>query len=334
MKISLKLILSLLLCGLIIPVIVISCKKEDNPIKFIYGTFPDSIINLEGINSANDDYNTEIYQILGGISVVFSSNRQSSGGQFDFVQGKIDYTFNQTSGAFDVQSEITNDSFISKLLAKANTSKNDFGPYRFFSTVDGFEYMIYSSENESGNLDFFYLKNSPVLGVSIPEIKGPYPLSLLNTSANDAYISFDSNLDSIYFSSDRTGNFDIFLDTIDLNNTISYQFDLAFRESVPVTSLNSEGNDKCPYFHKGILIFASDRLGGLGGYDLYYSVLKNKKWSSPVNFGPGINTASNEYRPVLGSVQDFNNYFLIFSSDRPGGKDGYDLYLTGFNPIK
>ena len=79
------------------------------------------------------------------------------------------------------------------------------------------------------------------------------------------------------------------------------------------------------------MIFTSNRPGGFGGYDLYYSVFRKGKWSSPVNFGPGINTSSDEYRPVIGYHPDFTNNFLMFSSNRPGGKGGFDLYFTGVN---
>ena len=77
------------------------------------------------------------------------------------------------------------------------------------------------------------------------------------------------------------------------------------------------------------MVFASNRPGGLGGYDLYYSILKNGKWGSPVNLGPRINTSSDEYRPVIGSYPEFTNKYLMFSSNRPGGKGGFDLYFTG-----
>jgi hypothetical protein len=79
------------------------------------------------------------------------------------------------------------------------------------------------------------------------------------------------------------------------------------------------------------MVFASNRAGGFGGYDLYYSILKNGFWSSPVNLGPRINTSSDEYRPVIGFNPDFTNKFLMFSSDRPGGKGGFDLYFTGID---
>lgn len=326
---SLRSILITLFFCIVISTIFSSCKKDENPVKFTDGTFPDTIINLKELNSSYDDYNADPYVLYGNIALVFSSNRKSSGGQFDIEQGIITYQFDLTSGSFALESEMTNNSFISKLIGKAITPNNDFGPYRLFSNVDGYEYFFLSSVNENGNLDLFYLKNPPVYGSNTPEISGPNPVKLFNTSSDDAYISFDLNMDSAYFASDRSGNFDIFLTRMPAEKPLSEMFDMNFVNSSKPDSINSAEDDKCPIIHRGVMVFTSNRLGGLGGYDLYYSVFKNGKWNSPVNFGPEINTSSDEYRPVLGSVQDFTNSFLIFSSNRPGGKGGFDLYFTG-----
>ena len=326
---SIRSILIRLLLVAAISAIFASCKKDDNPVKFTDGTFPDTLINLGGLNSAYDDYNADPYVLYGNTALVFSSNRKSSGGQFDIEQGIITYDFDLTNGSFLLRSELTNDGFTAKLIAQAITSGNDFGPYRFFSTVDGYEYFILSSVNEDGNLDLFYLRNTPVYGSNTPEITGPKPVTLLNTSSDDAYLSFDSNMDSAYFTSSRNGDFDIFLSKMLADKPLSEMFGMNFLNSSRPDSINSTEDDKCPFIHKGVMVFASNRLGGLGGYDLYYSVFKNGKWNSPVNFGPKINTSYDEYRPVLGSVQDFTNSFMIFSSDRPGGKGGFDLYFMG-----
>ena len=319
---------ALFIC-VVISAFFLSCKKDENPLKFTDGTFPDTIINLKDINSSYDDYNADPYVLYGSIALVFSSNRRSSGGQFDIEQGIISYQFDLSNGSFELGSEITNDSFTSKLIGKATTPKNDFGPYRQFSTADGYEYFLLSSVNEDGNLDLFYLKNPPVFGSNTPEISGPNPVKSFNTTSDDAYICFDSNMDSAYFASNRSGNFDIYLSRMPADKSLSDFFDMNFVNSSKPDSINSTEDDKCPIIHRGVMVFASNRLGGLGGYDLYYSVFKNGKWNSPVNFGPEINTSANEYRPVLGSMPDFTNSFLIFSSDRPGGKGGFDLYFMG-----
>ena len=47
------------------------------------------------------------------------------------------------------------------------------------------------------------------------------------------------------------------------------------------------------------LYFATDKPGGLGGFDLYYSIWKSGYWDDPVNLGPVINTAGNEGYPFI-----------------------------------
>jgi hypothetical protein len=306
-----------------------NCKKTENPIKFPKGTFPDTVINISDINSAYDDYNLALYQIGQTFPVVFSSNRKSSGGQFDLEQASISIQFDQTTGVFGFGSKMTSDVFLDKLIGKAATAGNDFGPYRLFSTVDGFEYLLLASANTSGNLDLYYLKNQPVSGSIVPEITGPLPVRLMNTGSDDAYICFNSLQDTAFFSSNKDGNFDIFYLVKPAEKDLSSWFNLDYATPLKADSLNSAEEDKCPFILKKIMVFASNRAGGLGGYDLYYSVLKKGKWSSPVNMGPGINTSSDEYRPVLGSHPDFTNNYLMFSSNRQGGKGGFDLYFTG-----
>jgi hypothetical protein len=151
----------------------------------------------------------------------------------------------------------------------------------------------------------------------------------MNTGADDAYISFDTNQDTAYFGSNYEGNFEIYLKQRPAETDLATWFNGTYSTPVKVDSLQSSGEDKCPFFFRRVLVFASDRPGGFGGFDIYYSVQKKGKWSSPVNFGPDINTSYDEYRPVIGFHTEFTNNFMIFSSNRPGGKGGYDLYFRG-----
>ncbi len=307
------------------------CKKGKNPIKFAFGTFPDSVINLADINSEFDDYNTDIYQIKGYLPLLFSSNRKSSGGQFDLEQGMISFSFDQTNGDFILRSEMTNDAFLNSLIQKAQTSRNDFGPYSLFSSFDGYEYFVVSSENADGNLDLLYFKNLPAYGGTVPVIEGPHPVTLLNTGYDDAYLTFDSNQDTAYFISNPDANFDIYFKSKPASLDLASWFNLDYSASAKVDSINTLSDDKCPMVYHNLMVFTSNRPGGYGGYDLYYSLFRNGNWNSPVNFGPGINSTSDEYRPLIGNNPDFSNLFLIFSSDRPGGKGGFDLYFTGID---
>ncbi len=305
------------------------CRKKENPVKYDRGIFPDSVINIQGINSPYDDYNLNIQILNGYLQLIFSSNRGSSGGQFDLVQGAVSYIFDQMTGDFILSGEMTSDPLCAKIISKANTTRNDFGPYRLFSPVDGYEYMILSSQNTTGNLDFYFTKNLPSFGTNVPDVTGPSTATLLNSGSNDAYICFDANQDTAYFARDEDGSYDINIQKKPADLAMESWLSQPFSASAKVDALNSAADDICPFIHRRIMVFASNRDGGQGGYDLYYSLFSNGTWSVPKNFGPAINTSSNEYRPVLGSDETFTNYFLMFSSDRPGGKGGFDLYFTG-----
>lgn len=265
------------------------------------------------------------------MSLVFSSNRKSEGGQFDLEQGLILYTWDQIGGLFGISSEITNDPFLEKLIGLAETPANDFGPYSTYSSSEGMEYFLVASENIVGNLDLYYLRNLPMYSSSLPDIQGPFPVKLLNTTYDDAYISFDLQLDSAYFTSNIDGNFDIYVEPRPSGTDLTSWFNSDYSISEKVDSINGPHEDKCPMVYHDLMVFSSNRPGGFGGYDIYYSLFRNGNWSSPVNFGPEINSSSDEYRPLIGYHPEFTNVYMIFSSNRPGGKGGYDLYFTGLD---
>jgi hypothetical protein len=84
--------------------------------------------------------------------------------------------------------------------------------------------------------------------------------------------------------------------------------------------INADGNT---------IIFASNRSGGLGGYDLWMlRKLPNGTWAEPQNLGPEINTSSDEDFPSLQS----DGMTLFFSTNGRGGMGGYDLFKTVWNP--
>jgi hypothetical protein len=97
---------------------------------------------------------------------------------------------------------------------------------------------------------------------------------------------------------------------------------------------SSEYDDKCPFIEGNLMVLVSDRPGGYGGFDLYYSTYKDGEWTTPVNFSENINTEYDEYRPIVKTYKDeFTNDFMIFSSNRAGGKDGFDLYYVGISKM-
>lgn len=71
------------------------------------------------------------------------------------------------------------------------------------------------------------------------------------------------------------------------------------------------------------IFFASDKPGGIGKSDLYYCEFVGGEWSTPVNLGPKVNSTGSEIYPFM-----HNSGRLYFTSDRPGGYGGLDVYYT------
>jgi len=107
--------------------------------------------------------------------------------------------------------------------------------------------------------------------------------------------------------------------------------------SAPVnlgSTINTTFNEQGPTLsNDGLsLYFGSDRpLGGAGSFDLWVSRrdcadTSDPKcgWQPPENLGPTVNTAANETGPSL----SIDGHLLFFTSTRPGGPGGQDIYLS------
>ena len=78
-----------------------------------------------------------------------------------------------------------------------------------------------------------------------------------------------------------------------------------------------------------LLYFVSDRPGGLGGMDIWYTIVRDGVASEPVNLGPQVNSAADEITPFY----DQRNGILYFSSDRQmaSATEGSNRHLGGFD---
>jgi hypothetical protein len=79
------------------------------------------------------------------------------------------------------------------------------------------------------------------------------------------------------------------------------------------------------------LYFVSDRPGGKGGTDLYFSkILPDGTWGIPTNLGNNINTPFGEAFPILS--QDAQT--LYFASEGHNSMGGYDIFKTQWDSTK
>lgn len=87
--------------------------------------------------------------------------------------------------------------------------------------------------------------------------------------------------------------------------------------------VNSDKKEAFPFIYNSkYLLFASERTGGIGGFDIYFSIEDEDKFTSPINIGDRFNSEYDDFGLI------FNEDATIgyFTSSRPGGKGKDDIY--------
>jgi hypothetical protein len=320
-------------CLIIIPILLISCNGTR--LNYDRGIIPPVPVNFTSVNSNYDDYNSDlkISWTEMTFSLIFSTNRNSNGSNFDFIYYNGHIIFDLIEGDFEMETHAAQ----TGILEVINSSNNEFGPY-FTSEYPYFHYLgkaaedrrFFYSSDPGGNMDLFCCDYE--FGQEGFEPAGtPFALTALNTEHNEGYLTMHSgaaeNRETAYFMSDRDGSFDIYRVTGEDGKLITESSAISITRPA---FLSSSADDKCPYICGNLMVFSSDRAGGYGGFDLWYSVYNGQEWSAPVNMGDMINTEYDEYRPIVVNTGDwYLNDLMIFSSNRPGGKGGFDLYYAG-----
>ncbi len=145
----------------------------------------------------------------------------------------------------------------------------------------------------------------------------------VNSQFEENSASFTPDEKVVYFSSNRPGGqggMDIW--------RVEKQIDGVWGAPVNLgPSVNTKHDEQAPFIHpdKKTLFFTSNGPNSMGGYDIFKTILDKVQWSVPVNMGSPVNTPFNDKYFAL-SADGKKGYF---SSDRPGGKGGFDIYFLG-----
>jgi hypothetical protein len=330
-----------------------SCLKS----RYNTGHFNEQVKNFTEVNSEFDDYNSDIQEFGLYYLLSFSSNRNSNGKDYDIVGADLSVVWNKTNGNLSILYDQPNDEFdfLMPMLDSINTSSNELGPFSIgyrqdisYTEVLWTDLFMYANDIE-GNYDIRYIYHEEFNNsdTTISQLMGPKDLVFINTDANELYPSFygpdffyfdlygleQKKIERFVYCSDKEGIYNIFEIVVSIDSSLTAFLNSKEQSKSEKIKISSESDDKCPFVNGKSLVFASNRSGGYGGYDLYYSVIKNGEWSEPKNFGNKINSEFDEYRPITLYHERFDNNLLIFSSNRPGGKGGYDLYYSGINNI-
>lgn len=319
-------------CIFLASTLLVSCTSPK--LNFDKGIIPPLPVNFSTLNSIFDDYNSDLDITWNEkrFILIFSTNRNSFGSDFDFISYTGSIEFGLIEGSFKMTAALSDNALVTAL----NSGNNELGPYFthniasfYWKDEDVIKRFFYSSDRE-GSLDILYCNYDFGDGVFYP-VGDPSPVNGLNTAFDEGYLTIHNDgtaRETVYFMSDRDDSFDIWRATGEENMLINESASVTLSK---VTQLSSSADDKCPYIVGNMMVFTSDREGGFGGFDLWYSVFDGQEWSAPVNMGEDINTEYDEYRPVVVSTREegFLNDLMVFSSDRPGGKGGFDLYYVG-----
>lgn len=172
--------------------------------------------------------------------------------------------------------------------------------------------LYYAEKSDSDNFIFMGLfdavfdngKTHTANG-TFSEDKKRFYFTFCNTVKNS------KNICNIYVSAYKNGQWQTPVKLPDLVNYPGYS----------TTQPNYTSNKK----NQEVIYYASDRPGGNGGFDIWFTVIKNNnEYAPPKNLGNNINTSGNEITPFY----EGNNKILYFSSDGLKNMGGLDIFSS------
>ncbi|MBK8701540.1 MAG: OmpA family protein [Saprospiraceae bacterium] len=153
------------------------------------------------------------------------------------------------------------------------------------------------------------------------------PEAINRPEFNAAGVAFSRDGRKMYFTRAELQNNNIETSTLFVSN----KSDAGWSAPTEIASLNGEYIIKHPYvgelFGNEVLFFSSNMLGGLGGFDLFYSTIKGDTYGVPTNLGTVINTTADEVSPY------YSNGTLYFSSNGHPSMGGFDIWYASWNGI-
>lgn len=188
-------------------------------------------------------------------------------------------------------------------------------------TADG-EQILFTKRDGTGNND----KEDIFMAFVSPEGDWSKPQSIaqtINSPYNEGTCSVTADGNILIYTScdapDSEGSCDLY---------IAYKVNGMWQRPRNMgKNVNSKSWDSQPSLSADgrILFFSSNRKGGYGGNDIWYSVLQNDaSWSEAKNLGEVVNTPKDEISPFM----FFNNEILFFSSNGHPGFGGMDIQLS------
>jgi outer membrane protein OmpA-like peptidoglycan-associated protein/tetratricopeptide (TPR) repeat protein len=158
-------------------------------------------------------------------------------------------------------------------------------------------------------------------------VKGE-PISLNNTEYSVGHPTISENGDILYFVSDMPGGFggkDVWKANRKKDGTWGIPINVGKK-------INTTKDEMFPHIiNDSLLFFASNGHFGYGGLDIFYSVIRDYDFSTPVNIGLPFNSSSDDF----GVIMKYDNSSGLFCSNRNNeysddiySFDGFPLTLS------
>ena len=253
-------------------------------------------------------------------------------GEFYFLSGNILESKKHFDSIDDTLKFISLSKYRSNINYYINNTNNQLISYIKNDSIDSwyYQYSPYFDQNtnklfftvrEGGNL--FDDENIVTASLSNNNFTDFKPYITLNSENNEGTPSFSDDGKFMVFTSCemdfKNNSCDIYYSQMKDN--------LWSRPRKFDDNVNSAFWDSQPFIYDGTLYFVSNRPGGVGGRDIYYSVIKEDgSFSKALNFRE-VNTKHEEVSPVV------NDAIFYFSSNRDNSYGGYDIYLLDNNLI-
>ncbi|HBG70426.1 MAG: hypothetical protein A2W93_09225 [Bacteroidetes bacterium GWF2_43_63] len=245
-----------------------------------------------------------------------------------FFEEKAEAQLNNFDKIEKLRSDTSSEVTVEHLSLPVNSPFSEFAGFQqgenklYFTSVQPL-----LSENEDGLLGNSYLSSLYVSdfttrGLSLP-VKVTEPLN--SSTKHTANICFNNDGSEVWFNRcEMSGEYKY---RCDIYNAKLENGRWTFPEKI---SLNTEEYTSTqPYFYSDsteneVLYFVSDRPGGVGQLDIWFSVRKEGKYNAPTNLGSIVNSPGNEITPFF----DGESGKLYFSSDWYYGLGGYDVFYA------
>ena len=258
------------------------------------------------LNSEFDDYAPSIS--TDGSELIFTSNRDNGHPVNDVGEYDKDiYTSSLNDGKWSAPKQI---------VGGVNSLLDDVSSNLSF---DGTRMLLNRETNGQKDIYESILKGNSWTDPAI------FNFQISSQKTNEEYAAYSDDGWSLYFTRDndtRANGYDIY------NSKMQSKLNKDYAAATTMIPMNSKFNDGPIYLHIDgeTMYIASQGNESIGGYDIFVSRKFRGLWTAPVNLGYPINSPYDDFFFAATA----NGKFAYISSNRAGGKGGYDIYKVTF----